>query len=130
MKAFFFIHCLLPVHSEIIWTQYSDLASLPKSKRERDRLKDMISQIDEKYLSSPEDRSKLAHLRALLADDHVANQPDSQSPSRAPSLIAGLIIICSAVLWILKRPTLAAETSRPIDEEARQARLRRFEQPS
>jgi hypothetical protein len=118
-----FILLTTPILSELTWTQYSDRASLPKSKRERDRLRDLLSRVNEAYLNSPEDRQRYRDLKQIFDDD---DDMVEYSPGRLSSstVAVSVVVTVLAVLIVFnyKRPQL----QNVVDEELRQARLKKF----
>ncbi len=107
------------VQSELRWTQYSDRASMPKSKRERDRLRELLSKVNEAYLTSSEDKRRFADLQAIFAADDVM-EAEADRPSDYTAVLVGLAAVTAVALYLYRRPVAV------FDEQARQLRLNRF----
>ena len=112
------------VHAELRWTQYSDRASLPKSKRERDRLRDLLSRVNEEYLTSAEDKRRYADLKAIFQEAEGMEQEASSLSSGGLTVILGLLGIAVALL-LFKRWS-NAQPLPTFDDLAREARLKKF----
>jgi hypothetical protein len=102
------------------WTQYSDRASLPKSVRERQRLRDLLAQVKVDYLS-PQDKVRYAEIQEALTDD-------IDSDTNSFNYIPLFTIIGGAFLLVyLKNRKQATNTSeKQLLQEAREARIKRF----
>ena len=108
--------------SEIQWTQYSDRADIPKSKKARDRMREKLKEIDPSRLPA-DDRAAYERLSEILNEDFVEPESVGLELLFIPMVFA---IVGFGVYLKLNRhqQTLA----NPVDmQEARYARLKKFE---
>ena len=92
---------------------------MPKSKRERDRLRELLSKVNQAYLTSSEDKRRFADLQAIFAADDVM-EAEADRPSDYTAVLVGLAAVAAVALYLYRRPVAV------FDEQARQLRLNRF----
>lgn len=120
MNKLLLLFSVLP--AEFTWTQYSDRASLPKSKRERDRLRDLLSRVNEAYLNSAEDRQRYRDLKRIFDEDDVMVE-QSQAMWRSSAIaLVGLLVL----LLVFAVSKCKQSEAMPVDAELREARLKKF----
>ena len=115
---------LVAVQSEVRWTQYSDRASMPKSKRERDRLRDLLSRVNEEHLTSTEDKQRYADLKSIFQEDDVIDQQTNGIWLDRNTIVVGLVGILAAI--VLFKRWSSTPPSQTLDDAAREARLKKF----
>ena len=101
------------------WTQYSDRADLPMSKKARDRIRDKLSGVDPDKLSA-EHRVTFDRLSEILNEDHEHKDSVGYELLIVPLLF---IIACIAVCYASRSNPVLKEVNM---DEAREARLKKF----
>ena len=109
------------VACEIQWTQYSDRADIPKSKKARDRMREKLKEIDASRLTT-EDRAAYFRLSEILSEDLIEPETVGLEILFVPMVFA---IVAFGVYLKLSRQE--QQIVNPVDmNEAREARLKKF----
>ncbi len=108
------------VAGDLEWTQYSDRADLPMSKRARDNIREKLKAVDPNDLS-PHERETYERLSAILNEEVVQEDGVGMELLLVPLLFA----IVGVALYV------SANRSQPAGSvvnmnEAREARLKKF----
>jgi hypothetical protein len=112
------------VSCEIQWTQYSDRADIPKSKKARDRMRAKLKEIDPSRLPV-DDRAAYDRLSDILNEDLV--EPDEAIGLELLFVPMVFAIVGLGVYLKLSRQA-QLQALQPVDmDEAREARLKRFD---
>ena len=106
------------------WTQYSDSASLPMSKRYRDDMREKLTKIDIASLNEV-DRRKVLKLRHLLTEVEDDSPEPAITKGYTYQQLFMLIFVLSIVYYVYKR--LVRRVYIPDAQSIRQARESKYE---
>jgi len=103
------------------WTQYSDRADLPMSKRARDKIRNKLNGVDPEALS-PQNRQTYDRLKEILFEEEY--DPKQDQIGMELLLIPVIFILAGlAIYWSSTRRQPIALVNM---EEARDARIKKF----
>ena len=103
------------------WTQYSESASLPMSKKYRDQLRERLQGIDESILP-PDQQAKIAKLKLLLNEEPI-EEPQQMSPSPLFFMLVSAGAIAYFVYLRFKNTLILT----PSPDELRKSRISKYD---
>lgn len=118
---FFLFLCVGASALQAEWTQYSESASLPMSKKYRDQLRERLQGIDESMLP-PDQQAKIARLKLLLNEEPVAET------ERFPQFVPFLMLVSGgAIAYFVYLRFKNTVILTPTPDELRKSRMLKYD---